>query len=68
MNTKELELVVRISKDGEYIDTEYCTVTVGESVSDDDYEKLFKALRKQCPELYNDNPDCELEISEVNEI
>lgn len=65
MATKDLELTVRITHDGEHIDTEYCTVTVDASVTDDDYEKLFKALREQCPEVYDDNPDCNLEIFEV---
>ena len=65
MATKELELTIRINQDGEYLNTEYCTVTVDESVTDDDSEALFKALREQCPEVYEDNPDCELEIFEV---
>lgn len=65
MATKDLELTVRITHDGEHIDTEYCTVTVDESVTDDDCESLFDALREQCPEIYDDNPDCDLEIFEV---
>ena len=67
MATKDLELTVRITKDGEYINTEYCTVTVDASVADDDYETLFKTLREVYPELYKDNPYCELEIDEVVE-
>lgn len=67
MATKDLELVVRITKDGEYIDTEYCSVTVDGSVTDDDFETLFSALREQCPELYEDNPDCDFEIDEIGE-
>jgi len=65
MATKDLELTVRITEDGEHIDTEYCTVTVDETVTDDDYESLFKALREQCSYVYEDNPDCDLEIDEV---
>jgi 16S rRNA U516 pseudouridylate synthase RsuA-like enzyme len=60
MATKDFELTVRITHDGEHIDTEYCTVTVDASVTDDDYEKLFKALREQYPEVYDDHLDCDL--------
>lgn len=68
MNTKDLRIAVRLSKDGEYIDTEHCNVTVDKSVDNDDCRALFDALYEQCPELYDDNPDCELEISEVEEV
>lgn len=58
---KELELTIYITKDGEYLATEYCTV----SVPSDEFYTLFAALREQHPELYSEYPDSKFEITNV---
>ena len=42
---KELELTIHITKEGEYLATEHCTVSVAADVAKDDFDTLFDALR-----------------------
>lgn len=65
---KELELTIHITKDGEYLETEYCTVSVPSDVDNNDFDTLFAALREQHPELYSEYPDSTFEITDVEEV
>ena len=66
---KDLQIVVRISnKNGDFIENYYDVISVSGDVALDDYEKLFNAMRQQCPVLYDDFSDCEFEITDVWEV
>ena len=65
---KELELTIYITKDGEYLETEYCTVSVPSDADNNDFDTLFAALRTEYPELYSDYPDCNFEITDVEAV
>lgn len=65
---KELELTIYITKEGEYLDTEYCTVSVQSDVDDADFDTLFAALRDQHDYLYCEYPDSTFEITDVEAV
>ena len=65
---KELELTIHITKEGEYLATEYCTVSVAADVAQDDFDTLFDALRDQHSYLYGEYPDSTFEITDVEEV
>ena len=67
MDTKILEVSVRVSVDGEYLDTETLYVNVSPETRDDDCDAIFAALREQTS-LYDDYDDAEFEISNVEEV
>jgi hypothetical protein len=63
---KLLTLSVRVTNEsGEFLDSGDYSVVVSQSVASDDYDKLFDALRTEYPELYEDYPDCNFEITNV---
>lgn len=65
---KELELTIYITKEGEYLATEHCTVSVQSDVDSNDFDTLFAALRDQHDYLYGEYPDSTLEITDVEEV
>lgn len=65
---KELELTIHITKEGEYLATEYCTVSVQSDVDNNDFDTLFAALREQHDYLYGEYPDSTFEITDVEEV
>lgn len=65
---KELELTIYITKEGEYLETEYCTVSVQSDVDNNDFDTLFAALRDQYDYLYDEYPDSTLEITDVEAV
>jgi hypothetical protein len=65
---KEIELTIHITKDGEYLETEYCTVSVQSDVDDNDFDALFAALRDQYDYLYSEYPDSTFEITDVEAV
>lgn len=65
---KELELTIHITKEGEYLATEYCTVSVQSDVDNSDFDTLFAALREQHDYLYGEYPDSTFEITDVEEV
>lgn len=62
---KELELTIHITKEGEYLATEHCTVSVQSDVDNNDFDTLFAALRDQHDYMYCEYPDSTLEITDV---
>ena len=62
---KELELTIHITREGEYLATEHCTVSVQSDVVDNDFDVLFAALRDQHDYLYCEYPDSTFEITDV---
>ena len=38
---KDLELTIHITKEGEYLDTEHCTVSVAADVAMDDFDIII---------------------------
>lgn len=68
-NTKLLTLSVRVTNEsGGFLDSGDYSVVVAKNVANDDYDKLFDALRTEYPELYEDYPDCRFEITDVEEV
>ena len=67
METKNLEISVRVSVDGEYQETEVYCVDVPYGTSEDDSDALFAALREQTS-LYDDYDDADFEICNVEEL
>ena len=65
---KELELTIHITKEGEYLATEVCTVSVPSDVDNNDFNSLFAALRDQRDYLYGEYPDSTLEITNVEAV
>ena len=65
---KELELTIRITKDGEYLETEHCTVSVSADIDNNDFDALFAALRDQHDYLYCEYPDATFEITDVEAV
>ncbi len=65
---KELDLTIYITKEGEYLATEYCTVSVAADVAQNDFNTLFDALRDQHSYLYGEYPDSTFEIADVEEV
>lgn len=66
---KLLTLSVRVTNEsGEFLDSGDYSVVVAQNVANDDYDKLFDALRTEYPELYEDYPDCHFEITDVEEV
>ena len=65
---KLLTLSVRVTNEsGEFLDSGDYSVVVAQNVANDDYDKLFDALRTEYPELYEDYPDATFEITDVEE-
>ena len=62
---KELELTIYITREGEYLATEHCTVSVQSDVANNDFDALFAALRDQHDYLYCEYPDSTFEITDV---
>lgn len=67
MDTKTYEVSVRVSEDGEYLETEVYCVDVSPDTREDDCDAIFAALREQTS-LYDDYDDAEFEISSVEEL
>lgn len=66
---KLLQLSVRVTNEsGEFLDGGDYSVVVAKNVANDDYDKLFDALRTEYPELYKDYPDCNFEITGVEAV
>ena len=65
---KELELTIYITKDGEYLETEHCTVSVSADLDNNDFDTLFDALRDQHSELYDEYPNSTFEITDVEAV
>lgn len=65
---KELELTIHITKEGEYLETEHCTVSVQSDVDNNDFDTLFAALRDQHDYLYGEYPDSTFEITDVEAV
>jgi len=65
---KELELTIHITKEGEYLETEYCTVSVQSDADNNEFDTLFAALREQHDYLYCEYPDATFEITDVEEV
>ena len=66
---KLLQLSVRVTnKSGDFLDGGDYSVVVAKNVANDDYDKLFAALRTEYPELYEDYPDCNFEITGVEAV
>ena len=65
---KELELTIYITREGEYLATEFCTVSVQSDVVDNDFDTLFAALRDQHDYLYSEYPDATFEIIDVEAV
>lgn len=65
---KELELTIHITKEGEYLATEVCTVSVQSDVDNNDFDTLFAALRDQHDYLYCEYPNSTLEITSVEAV
>lgn len=65
---KELELTIHITKEGEYLETEHCTVSVAADVDNNDFDTLFAALRDQHDYLYGEYPDSTFEITDVEAV
>lgn len=62
---KELEITIHITREGEYLETEHCTVSVAADVDNNDFDALFAALRDQHSYLYGEYPDSTFEITDV---
>ena len=65
---KDVLLTIVITKEGEYIDTEVCSVSVQHDVATDNFDALFEALRDQCYYLYGEYPDSTFEIIDVDDL
>ena len=66
---KLLTLSVRVTNEsGGFLDGGDYSVVVAQNVANDDYDKLFDALRQEYPELYQDYPDCNIEITDVEAV
>jgi hypothetical protein len=65
---KDVLLTIQITEEGEYIDTEVCSVSVPHDVATDNFDALFAALRDQCDYLYCEYPDSTFEIIDVDDL